>query len=83
MLSNDEVESCLIELLPKFSGRLPDRDLENARDLIEHREWGVGLELLCTQLDENDVVLSADVISVLGAIAGKLNVDISYLKASL
>ena len=81
MLSNDSIESRLLQLLPAFAGRLPDADLQNARNLIEHREWGVGLETLCTQLDEYEVALSKDELARLDSFAGELGVDISYLHA--
>ena len=79
MLGSDNVEYRLLNLLPGLAGRLPDVDLGNARNLIEHREWGVGLETLCTQLDEYEVVLTKEELDALSALAAELKVDISYL----
>ena len=78
-MSDDQIEFRLLQLLPLFVGRLPDADLKNAENLIRHREWGVGLEVLCAQLDEYEVELSAGELSILNSFANELGVDVSYL----
>ena len=79
MLGSDNIESRLLELLPNLAGRLPDVDLGNAKNLIEHREWGVGLETLCTQLHEHEITLTKAELDALNVLAAELGVDISYL----
>ncbi|HSI86209.1 MAG: MafI family immunity protein [Candidatus Methylacidiphilales bacterium] len=54
----EKMETELLSLLSCFDGRLPLQDYEDVRDLIVHREWGVGLETLCQQLDEYEIAPS-------------------------
>jgi hypothetical protein len=51
------IEEELLRFLDCFIGRLPDGDYRHIRSMVEHREWGIGLEDLCTQLHENAIGL--------------------------
>lgn len=48
-------EADLGALVNLFTESLPAENIADARDLIDHGEYGVALELVCTQLYEYDV----------------------------
>ncbi len=52
------IEQRAFKLIAGFAGRLPDEDVRNAHDLVAHREWKVGLEILCAQLGEYEIELT-------------------------
>lgn len=72
-----EIETSLLNFAACFTGRLPQQDIENASDLIARREWGVGLEVLCAQLAEYEIELSASEGEDLKRLASAMNLDIS------
>lgn len=72
-----EIETSLLIFAACFAGRLPQQDIENASDLIARREWGVGLEVLCAQLAEHEIELSASEGEDLKRLASAMNLDIS------
>jgi hypothetical protein len=74
-----ETELLTLTVINHFAGRLPSADLVNARDLISHREWAVGFELLCSQLVEHDIQLNKDDIQLLAHIAATLNINLDNL----
>lgn len=47
----------LLSLLYK---KLPEEDCENAMDLINYDEYGIALELICTQLYEREISITND-----------------------
>lgn len=56
-------------VLEEVSAALPDENVQDARELLEHSEWGEALSLICTQLFEYDVAISGstyDRIELLG-----------------
>jgi hypothetical protein len=75
-----KIEQDLLQILSVFAERLPGNDLKNVRELFVHNECGIGLEILCSQLNEYEVELTALEVDSLISFADELGVDISYLK---
>ena len=65
----------LIDLIEQVRNVLPEKDVSEALDLAEHDEFGVSFELICTQLFEYDVKVSADVYRKLEALGKSMNID--------
>lgn len=74
-----DVEKRLAALAEGFAGRLDRTDIENAKDLFAHREWGAGLELLCTQLLEYEVMLTVEERRELTQLASDMGLDLNAL----
>lgn len=55
-----QVEQDLRHLLNEVQGSLPNRDLQHVGRLIAAGEYGVALDVLCTQLYEYDKEVSPD-----------------------
>ena len=77
MTSDEDFERRLTRVAEAFVGRVPEEDIRSATDLFTHREWGVGLELLCGQLDEHDVRLAPREYAELLTLASRMGVDIT------
>lgn len=45
----------LIRILEQVKNKLPDTDMKNIQDFLEHQEWGLAYETFCTQLYEYDI----------------------------
>jgi hypothetical protein len=58
-------ETQLSTLVDMFSGKLPHDNIADARDLIAHGEYGEALDLLCTQVSENEVPVSAEAFKLI------------------
>ena len=41
--------------------------------MVEHREWGIGLEDLCTQLHEHSVVVNSSELAWIRALTSKMD----------
>jgi hypothetical protein len=50
-------EERALAVLERFRASLPSGEFEEIESLITHREWGVGLENLCQQLFEHDILV--------------------------
>lgn len=74
----EPMEQRMHDLLNQFSDKLPNSDIETAREYIEYREWGVAFEFLCTQLDEYDTEISPDVFLILKGIGVDMGIDPKY-----
>jgi len=48
-------------ILEEVRASLPKENIDDANDLLEHAEWGEALSLICTQLFEYDVQISAGI----------------------
>jgi hypothetical protein len=53
----ESIEERALAALERFRASLPPQDFEGVRDLIVHREWGLGLEVLCEQLYEHGIAV--------------------------
>lgn len=56
------IETKMLALLREFEGKLSSKVYKDVESLVLHREWGVGLENLCEQLNEFNVPVEADAI---------------------
>jgi hypothetical protein len=77
MTQNSNIEARLLSIVAGLTNRLSTHDIENASDLISKREWGVGLEVLCAQLGEYEVQLTAAELTELNDLASAMNLNIS------
>lgn len=59
-----EIKVDLEKLAEKLAGLLSVNDIKNFRELIEHAEYGVALELICTQLCEYEITVSNEVLNL-------------------
>ncbi len=69
----DEIEGRLITVLAAFEQKLPQEQLDDMQDLARHREPGIALENLCSQIFEYDVATPMavhDELAVLGRAMG-------------
>lgn len=62
-------------LLAAFDSTLPAENISDARDLLEHDEWGEAFDLLCTQLYEFDVELSVELYELIEATGNAMSID--------
>jgi len=53
----DEIGS----ILDAVKASLPEENVTDACELLEHDEWGEALSLICTQLYEYDVPISSEI----------------------
>jgi hypothetical protein len=77
-LDRSELEQTFERVLRELDGRLPAEDIGNAEDLVAVGEFGVALEILCTQLDEYEVLLPRDALAALEAMGHSMGIDSYY-----
>jgi hypothetical protein len=70
----ERTEELLLALLGRCEDRLPVAR-GHVRDLAEHREWGIGLEALCTQLHEYAVVLAPEELLAIKQLASEMGLS--------
>lgn len=51
---------------------LPDRDVVNIKEMLEHAEYGEAVSILATQLHEHSIFLDAGYYQLLQSVAEKL-----------
>ena len=66
-------------VLEEVKSDLDSEDIENAKELLEHDEWGEALSLIATQIYEYDIVLSDYLIEEMRNIALQMKMDIKEL----
>lgn len=54
-MTQEQLIAGTTSILEQVSGALPVANVTDARELLEHNEWGEALSLICTQLYEYDV----------------------------
>jgi hypothetical protein len=69
----EPVERAMLDLLERFRGRLPNEDYSGVRDLVDHREWGIGLENLCSQLFEHSIPVSDSELAAICELASEMD----------
>ncbi len=52
---------------------LSDQDLDNAKEFLEHHEYGLSFDTIITQLYEYDIEIDEDFYEVITQIANKMN----------
>ena len=68
-------EKQLRSLVEVFSGALPEANIADATELILHGEYGEALELICTQVYEYEVPVSADAYKVIEECGKRMQMD--------
>jgi hypothetical protein len=79
-------EAQLSTLADMLSGRLPDNNIADARELIAHGEYGVALDLLCTQVYEYEIPVSSEAYKLIEACGTRMQMEESswsYLRELL
>ena len=72
---DEMIETVLKSIIDGVRSLIPPEDGVNAYELVEAREWGVALELLCTQLFEYDAVVPLDIREEIAAVGGLMGLD--------
>jgi len=62
---SEDLEQKMSALVERFRQQLPAEVVTEALDLVDHREWGVALELVCEMLFEESAKLGTEDIGVL------------------
>ncbi len=70
-----EIELKLLSIIDLFEKELPPNRFQCTRELAAAGEYGVALENLCSQLDDQGVAVTADVRRRLAALGGVLGID--------
>lgn len=65
----------MIDLIEQMRSILPEKDVSEALDLTEHNEFGISFELICTQLSEYDLKISADIYQKIEKIGRSMKLD--------
>ncbi len=72
-------ESIIINVLNEIGPNFPDDTVKNVRELIEHNEQGVALDVLCSQIFEYGLNISLANKSKLKKAAALMNVPLLQL----
>lgn len=76
-MQDNEVAVIFSRLLDKLAGRLSHNDIENVADLVNNRECGVALEIMCAQLYEYDVGIHECELAIVKDLSEFLATDVS------
>jgi hypothetical protein len=55
-----KLKKLLLELIDSVKSLLPQSDIDNATEMIEHNEFGIGFNIICEQLFEHDIEISEE-----------------------
>lgn len=80
MISHTNIESRLIEFFESFECRLSLEDVNNAKFLVAHDEYGIALENFWTQLNEFDVILSEEESDRLRQLSKELGMKLRHFE---
>lgn len=65
----------MLDLIDSIKTILPHSDVENAVEMVEYNEFGVGFEIICQQLFENDVKITSDIYEKISDIGQKMEIS--------
>ena len=74
---NYELE--ITNIANEYIGKLPQGDIDSIVSLASHREWGVALENLCTQIYEYELKVPRQTFLKIEEMVKKMNLDSTYL----
>ena len=75
----EEIEQRLLVLLDQCDGlAVPAERLLDMKDLTRHREPGIALENLCSNLDDYDIALPPAIIAGLRELGTAMRLDENY-----
>lgn len=78
MSNNDQIDAVLRSIVLSFRGTLHEVGITNVIELLDVREYKVGLEVLCDILGEDQIPIPEITFSQLVAIGEYLKVKSSY-----
>jgi hypothetical protein len=78
MMTADEIEGALLELLDGFESPIPAYQIQDMKDLCRAGEAGVALENFATQLVEYNVPVSPGFVDRLETIGSAMALDQKY-----
>lgn len=70
---NYEIE--IISIVNEYRGKLSDGEVNNIIDLAKHNEWGVALDILCTQIIEYNLKISPNSFQKIEQMAKEMGLD--------
>lgn len=70
-----EIVALVGNIIDAVDGKLPVANIADARELLDHNEWGEALLLICTQLGEYEVPVSRDVLGQIVRAGEKIGYD--------
>ena len=65
----------LREMISTLRSRLPAQDILTAEELLEHGEWGLAFDVLCTQAYEYEIEISQELYSTASQLADAMQLD--------
>jgi hypothetical protein len=71
----NKVISIVGEVIDAVDGKLPVENINDARELLEHNEWGEALSLIYTQLYEYDVKISQSTLDQIKLAGEQMGLD--------
>ncbi|MBF4695202.1 MafI family immunity protein [Fusibacter ferrireducens] len=69
-----DVNKKIVELLPKLKD-FPEKDLKDIKGFLDHDEWGVAFEVICSVIDEDQLNIDDSIYSALDEIGRAMNMD--------
>ena len=70
-----EITGIVARVIDAVEGTLPVDNINDARELLEHDEWGEALSLIYTQLYEYDVKVSQSTFELIKSAGSKMGLD--------
>jgi hypothetical protein len=80
MTKFNEIEKKISFVVKQSEVFLPNDTIEDAKNLVEHREFGVALELICQQLYEFEIIVSYDLYNQIAELADLMQMPVSTHK---
>lgn len=74
----------MLSLLEDLKNLLSQKVIEDAREMVKYNEYGVGFEIVCTQLFEYDIKISSEIYEKLEALGKSMKLKEetwNYLRA--
>jgi hypothetical protein len=71
----NEIADIVGKVIHAVDGALPVENITDARELLDHDEWGEALSLIYTQLYEYDVKISRSVFKDIELAGNKMGLD--------
>lgn len=70
----DRSEDLLLQILHRLEPQLPAKDVQQAREFVEHNEHGLALELILATLAECDIARDHDVTPLIEEAAAHMGI---------
>lgn len=60
MFKRNKFKNMVADIVEKATDHLEDRDVLNAKDMLDHNEWGIAFDIVCQQIYEHGSAISDD-----------------------